>query len=70
MRNQTVTSLLTYGEAAARARLGESTLKRFMAQGRGPALTRLGGRRFVREDHLVQWLNANTSHGASGTQAA
>ena len=53
-------SLLTKREAAARARLHVGTLNVLIRDGRGPALTVLGGKALVREDSLAQWIEQAT----------
>ena len=51
--------LLTIDEVAAKARISVRTLYRLIATGRGPNVTEIGARRFVREDHRVAWMEAN-----------
>ena len=55
--------LLTLKEAAAKARVGLSTLNVMLARGEGPALTRIGGRVFVRADRFDAWVEERTEVG-------
>ena len=55
--------LLTLKETAAKARVGLSTLNVMLARGEGPALTRIGGRVFVRTDCFDAWLEERTEVG-------
>jgi excisionase family DNA binding protein len=48
--------LLTKREAAARLRVSERTLHRWLIDGEGPIVTRLGCRVMIREDHLAHWI--------------
>lgn len=57
--------LLTMPEAAALARVTERTLNRYIAAGKGPAVTRFGHRVLFRAADFADWLKANTH-----TQAA
>ncbi len=49
--------LLTYGEAAQKARISASTLGKLIRSDRGPVVTRIGDRVFVRPEHLSSWLD-------------
>ena len=51
--------LLTIDECAARLRISVRTLQRLIADGRGPVLTRIGGKVFVRVDQLTGWIERN-----------
>ena len=53
--------LLSVDEAAARVRISVRTLQRLIADGRGPALTRIGGRRFIGAEQLGRWVERNTA---------
>ena len=61
-------ALLTLDETAGRARISLRALLRFIAEGRGPVVTKLGARTFVREDHYATWIEANARH--NGGEAA
>ena len=63
-------SLLTKREAAAHARINVATLNNLIRDGRGPALTVLGGKALVREDSLVRWIDAQTEHRPHQAAAA
>lgn len=52
--------LLTIDECAARLRISVRTLQRLIADGRGPVLTRIGGKVFVRVDQLTGWIERNS----------
>ena len=52
-------NLLTLDETAERARISMRTLLKLLATGRGPVITKLGARTFVRADHYVEWIEAN-----------
>jgi uncharacterized membrane protein len=52
--------LLTKREAASRARISERTLERILANGSGPAVTRIAGRVLIREDYLTAWIDRCT----------
>ena len=54
---------LTLKEAAAKSRVGLSTLNTLLARGEDPALTRIGGRVFVRTDCFDAWLEKRTEVG-------
>ena len=59
--------LLTAAEAASRARMSVSTLKRLIAADAGPAVTRLGeghSRILVREDALNEWIERRTEQSS------
>ena len=56
--------LLTKREAAARARVSERTFERILANGTGPAATRIGSRVLIREDYLADWLDTHTEKPA------
>lgn len=49
--------LLTRAEAAERARVSSATLSRYVANGRGPTVTRIGRKVLFRADHLNAWLD-------------
>ena len=49
--------LLTRGEAARQARISPSTLGNLIRSGHGPVVTRIGGKVFVRPEHLSSWLD-------------
>ena len=49
--------LLTRGEAARKARISASTLGKLIRSDRGPVVTRIGGRLFVRPEHLESWID-------------
>ncbi len=49
--------LLTRGEAAQKARISASTLGKLIRSDRGPVVTRIGGRVFVRPEHLASWID-------------
>ena len=51
--------LLTLDETAERARISMRTLLKLVADGRGPVITKLGARTFVRADHFAQWIEGN-----------
>lgn len=51
--------LLTLDETAKRARISMRTLLKLVADGRGPVITKLGARTFVRADHFAQWIQSN-----------
>lgn len=54
-----VNELHTLEEIAVQSRVSLRTLQNLIASGRGPVTTKIGGRRFVREDHRVAWMEAN-----------
>ena len=54
--------LSTLDEVAASARISVRTLYRLIATGRGPVVTEIGGKRFVREEHRIAWLDASARH--------
>jgi len=59
--------LLTMREAAEKVRVSTSTLKQRIAEGQGPAVTRLGrgkSRILIREDCLEEWIRARTGDGS------
>ncbi|WP_428377748.1 helix-turn-helix transcriptional regulator [Lichenicoccus sp.] len=62
--------LLTLDETAERARISMRTLLKLVAEGRGPVITKLGARTFVRADHFAQWIegNAQTSRHRSSIE--
>ena len=60
--------LHTLDEIAVLSRISLRTLQTLIATGRGPITTKIGGRRFVREDHRAAWVDQNAQH--SGTEAA
>ena len=49
--------LLTRGEAAQKARISASTLGNLIRSGHGPVVTRIGGKVFVRPEHLFSWID-------------
>lgn len=49
--------LLTRPEVAERARISVKTLGKLIRSDRGPVVTRIGGRVFVRPEHLSSWLD-------------
>ncbi|MDQ2801966.1 MAG: helix-turn-helix domain-containing protein [Pseudomonadota bacterium] len=56
--------LLTAAEAAAQARISVQLLKQQIADGTGPAVTRLGrghSRIFVPQDALEEWIRQRTT---------
>lgn len=50
--------LLTVDEAAPYARKSSRAFRATLAAGHGPAATRIGGRVFIRYDHLMAWLDS------------
>ena len=48
----------TFREAAAKYGGSELTLRRMVDSGRGPIVTRIGGKNLVREDHFREWLES------------
>jgi predicted DNA-binding transcriptional regulator AlpA len=58
--SRNATLLLTKREAAARARVSERTFDRVLASGTGPAITRIGARVLIREDHMGAWIDRCT----------
>lgn len=50
--------LLTRKEAADKLRLSLSSFDRLLAAGKGPIVTRIGGKIMIMEDHLRQWIEA------------
>ena len=55
-----ILSLLTTKEAASRTRVHVATLRAWIRAGEGPPVTRLNGKRLIREDALVAWIEART----------
>ena len=51
--------LMTLPETANRVRITQRTLLSHIAAGRGPAVTKIGGRTLIREDHFQEWLEKN-----------
>ena len=49
--------LLTRGEAAQKARISLATLGKLIRTDRGPVVTRIGHKVFVRPEHLASWLD-------------
>ena len=49
--------LLTRSEAARKARISPTTLGKLIRSDRGPTVTRIGRRLFVRSEHLVSWID-------------
>jgi hypothetical protein len=58
--------LLTKSEAGIRARICQRSLEKLIATGRGPTLTKIGGKVLIRGDHLDAWIRslADTSAAA------
>jgi hypothetical protein len=50
--------LLTKREAAGRARVCQRSLEKLIAQGRGPVITRVGGKILITGDHLDAWIRS------------
>ena len=46
----------TIAEVAKDARRTERSLRQLIVAGRGPKVTRIGGRLLIRGDHLAEWL--------------
>ena len=57
-REDELSNLLTRGEAAKRARICVRTLHTRVKDETGPRVTRIGGKVFIREDHLNEWLDS------------
>jgi excisionase family DNA binding protein len=57
--------LLTKDEAAERARLKPRTLMALVRSGRGPAITKLGGKTLFQKSALNIWIEANTANRPS-----
>jgi hypothetical protein len=55
-----VGDLLTTTQAAARCGITERTLSAYWRAGTGPVRTRVGGKVFVAEQALADWLTART----------
>jgi len=51
-------SFLRAAEAAEQCRMRPSTLERLIRTGRGPRITRLGGKVLIRSDHWREWLES------------
>ena len=49
-------NLLSRDEVSQRLRIAPVTLDTYWRRGNGPIRTRIGGRIFVREEHLAQWV--------------
>lgn len=49
--------LLTRGEAAQKARISLVTFGKLIRADRGPVVTRIGRKQFVRPEHLLNWLD-------------
>lgn len=49
--------LLTRVEAAERVRICPRTLRRLISENRGPIVTKIGRKQFVRPEHLVAWID-------------
>jgi hypothetical protein len=53
-----IPNLLTKDEAAKAVRVTSRTLQNLWHRNGGPVRTFIGGRVFVREDHLTAWMDA------------
>ena len=51
-------TLFTLKEAAEHSRLSLRAFERLRAEGKGPVVTKLGGKFLVRSDHLAEWIEA------------
>ena len=49
---------LTLEEVATATRISPRTLAGLLGSGSGPIVTAIGKRRFVRADHLCEWIEA------------
>ena len=61
-------ALLTKSEAAAHARVSIRSLENHVRRGTGPITTRIGGKVFIREDHLTEWLERCVGLPAPATE--
>jgi hypothetical protein len=50
--------LLNHREAALLARVSQHTLARLVAEGRGPAMTRIGRKKLYAENDFNDWLQS------------
>ncbi|WP_415430076.1 helix-turn-helix transcriptional regulator [Acetobacter malorum] len=48
--------LLSLDEVAHLARVTSRTMRKYLSENKGPVMTRIGGRVFVRRDHFESWL--------------
>ena len=55
-----ISTLLTTKEAASRARVHVATFRAWIRAGEGPPVTRLNGKRLIREDVLSAWIEEHT----------
>ncbi len=59
-------NLLTKREAARAARICVRQLELLVKAGRGPTVTRLGGKFLVRSDHLEKWVESMAQPSIDG----
>ncbi|WP_029604975.1 helix-turn-helix domain-containing protein [Kozakia baliensis] len=52
------TKLISVDEASVLARVAPRTMRRYISENAGPTITRVGGRVFIQEKHLREWLGA------------
>ncbi len=57
--------LLTKAEACEIARISQRQMELLVRSGRGPVVTRIGGKFLVRDDHLSEWLDGLAVPSAS-----